>query len=375
MKIRALLFLFFAAASGVHAAPWIASPEVIAGQRDSREIRGVVFEDLDGDGRHQSGEPGVAGVLVSNGLDVVRSDEQGGYALPVRADMDLFVIQPAGWMVPVDVRNVPQFSYTHKPGGSPVALRFGGLADTGPAPEQVNFPLRRLAGASPQFSCTAIGDSQVYSNHEITQFRDSAIADLLARDHGPADCMIYLGDVAGDDLGLLDRLFEVGSVTGLPQWAVPGNHDVDFDAPDDAHSMDSWRRLWGPAYFAFEIGEVLFVGLDNVVYPCTARDMQLAGREFCEAGRNPTYNARVVPTQGWEGGRGATANTGAPQPSGWADRSVHLWQARLPADLSEGVHTLRLTSTDRNGRSWADVVTFEVRAAHPPPRHRREVWR
>lgn len=59
MKIRALLFLFFAAASGVHAAPWIASPEVIAGQRDSREIRGVVFEDLDGDGRHQSGEPGV----------------------------------------------------------------------------------------------------------------------------------------------------------------------------------------------------------------------------------------------------------------------------------------------------------------------------
>lgn len=79
--------------------------------------------------------------------------------------------------------------------------------------------------------------------------------------------------------------------------------------------------------------------------------------------------------QGWEGGRGATANTGAPQPSGWADRSVHLWQARLPADLSEGVHTLRLTSTDRNGRSWADVVTFEVRAAHPPPRHRREVWR
>ncbi|MGY0505615.1 calcineurin-like phosphoesterase C-terminal domain-containing protein [Luteimonas sp. e5] len=625
------------------ASSWVAAPEVVQGPSAGREIRGMVFEDRDGDGRRQPGEAGVAGVLVSNGLDVVRTDEQGGYVLPLREDMDLFVIQPSGWQVPVDERNVPRFSHTHKPGGSPVPLRFGGLADTGPAPAQVNFPLRRTSAARQRFTCAVIGDSQTYSNQEIEQFRDSAITDLLERDNGPNDCAIYLGDVVGDDLGLLPRLLQVGSVTGLPQWAVAGNHDVDFDAPDDAHSLDSWRRLWGPAYYAFEIGEVLFVALDNVVYPCNADDAARPGRESCANGRRPGYNARVTDTQmewlsnllehtprerlivllhhiplvsytsadspihqtdnaaqihqllkgrpalslsghthtlenhdpgqhyagwkemvglgplpfrhivagaasgrwwqgdfgidgtamaltdlgepkgvlmldfdgieyaeryvgsrlgergqwidlntpsfrawfktldawrleraaqrdplppvsindlpdtrsftrqellegvwitanfwhgsassrveasinggplitlartqkgageesrrgaeyadpfaikrqasigryaiqsrsgqernqGWEGGRGS-ANRGVPQPSGWAERSTHLWRAALPTDLEEGVHTLRVTSTDRNGRRWSDVLTFEVRAEHPPRRHRRELWR
>lgn len=627
----------------IQAHPWIAAPEVATGHGGDT-IRGIVFEDANGDGRHQPGEAGIAGVLVSNGRDVVRTDTQGRYEVVVREDMDLFVIQPSGWRVPVDLRNVPQFSYTHKPGGSPVPLRFGGLADTGPAPDRVNFPLRRAGSEAERFTCAIVGDSQTYSNFDINQFRDSAIADLLAHDHGTEDCMVYLGDVVGDDLGLLERVFEVGSVVGLPQWAVAGNHDVDLDAPDDAHSLDTWRRVWGPAYFAFEIGQVLFVGLDNIVYPCGEADTVLPGREICTAGRNPTYNARVTETQmtwlenllretpedrlvvfahhiplvsftgarnpvhqtdnagrihalvegrealslsghthtlenhdpgqyfdgwqqavgigplpfrhivagaasgrwwqgdlaidgdamgltdfgepkgvlmidfdgtryveryvgsrlgargqwvdfntppfrawfetldawrreparerdpvppvsindlpdtrtftpeelaqgvwvtvnfwhgsasaqvdaaidggapfalvrtqqgqgepdrrgaeyadpfavkrqatvgryavqsrsgiernqGWEAWRG-TAMRGAPQPlPGWADRSPHLWQLRLPVDLEEGVHALRVTSTDRNGLSWTDIVTFEVREAHPPAWHRREVWR
>ncbi|MFU8816476.1 MAG: hypothetical protein ACNA7W_14090 [Pseudomonadales bacterium] len=93
-----------------------------------------------------------------------------------------------------------------------------------------------------------IGDSQTYSNAEVGYFRDSTVADLLARPAGARDCLLYLGDVVGDDLDLLDRLLEIGAAVGAPQWLTHGNHDYDFDATDDAHSVDSWRRIFGPEY-------------------------------------------------------------------------------------------------------------------------------
>lgn len=258
------------------ATTWIAGPEVIRG-RGGNTIAGVVFEDGNGDGRHQRNEAGIPGVLVSNGLDVVRTDANGKYKIAVRKDMDLFVIQPSGWQVPVDRRNVPQFSYTHKPGGSPGKLRYGGLPDTGPAPKAVNFPLRRAANAGKQFGCAIVGDSQPYNNVEASQFRDSAIADLLAAGLKDGDCMLYLGDVVGDELSLLERVFELGSVVGVPQWAIPGNHDVDYDVENDADSLDTWRRVWGPANYAFEQGDVLFVGMDNIYTdPCTSKDPDVA---------------------------------------------------------------------------------------------------
>lgn len=287
----ALLALVILPAAAVAQSPWIASPQVIEGASDGF-VRGVVFEDLNGDGIYQRDEPGVQRVLVSNGRDVTMTNRVGAYMLPVREDMDLFVIQPSGWRVPVNERQIPQFSYTHKPGGTPEALRFGGLSDTGPAPQAVNFPLRRVEGDD-SFTCAVIGDSQTYSNYEISQFRDSAIADLVARDMGGNDCMLYLGDVVGDDLELLTRIFEVGSAAGVPQWAVVGNHDIDLDATAYANSADTWRRLYGPAYYAFEIGEVTFIVLNNIYFPCGIEDADVPGREFCTESENARYNARV----------------------------------------------------------------------------------
>ena len=41
-------------------------------------------------------------------------------------------------------------------------------------------------------------------------------------------------------------------------------------------------------------------------------------------------------------------------------RSSHLWRADLPADLSPGVHTLEVSTTDRYGRTFRATSTFEV---------------
>ncbi|MEO0981118.1 MAG: calcineurin-like phosphoesterase family protein [Pseudomonadota bacterium] len=274
------------------------APEIVRGAGDGADMaRGVVFEDLNRNSRRDPGEPGLPGVKVSNGRDVVLTDAGGAYALPARDDMAVFVVQPAGYQVPHDANWTPQFAYQHKPAGTPKRLRYGGLAPTGPLPEAINFPLTRAGGAA-RFRCAVLGDTQTYANQEIGYVRDSTVDDLLDRgDAARPDCLIAVGDVMGDDLDLIPRMANVLSTLEAPQWWVHGNHDFDFDADSDADSADSWRRLQGPAYYAFEIGEVLFIALDNVVYPCTARDAETPGREYCLEDERKRYNARITDDQ------------------------------------------------------------------------------
>lgn len=191
---------------------------------------------------------------------------------------------------------VPQFFYVYKEGGTGYPLRFGGLPDNGPAPEQVNFPLSRDGAAGQEFSCAILADPQTYNNEQLGWLRDGVFSDILEADYQPGDCMIQLGDVVGDDLGLLNRLLELAGATGLPQWLVLGNHDVDFDAKSNNEKADSWRNMYGPDYYAFEKGNVLFVVLDNVYYPCGEEDYA-RGRLNCAENMPPTYNGRLTETQ------------------------------------------------------------------------------
>ena len=145
-----------------------------------------------------------------------------------------------------------------------------------------------------------MGDAQPYSNQEVGFVRDGVLDSLLGRDDlGQMDCMLLLGDVMGDDLGLLPRFMNTMSVAGLPQYYVHGNHDLDFDATSDDHSADSWRSIYGPNYYSFEIGKVLFVALDNVVYPCTEADQAQDDRGDCgpTAEGEAIYNGRVTDRQ------------------------------------------------------------------------------
>ena len=88
--------------------------QVVDGEAENPEIlTGQVFDDANKNSRIDGGEAGIPGVSVSNGLDVVQTDAEGRYELPVRGDFTAFVTQPAGWQVPVDEQNFAQFSYNH----------------------------------------------------------------------------------------------------------------------------------------------------------------------------------------------------------------------------------------------------------------------
>lgn len=268
--------------------------------------KGFVFEDLNRDGKFQKGEPGIAGVMVSNGYDVVLTDARGKFKLPKitkrdkKDGMTIFITEPSGYDTPVDKDNIPQFFYHYLPKGSPLnwegkPFRFGGLEPTGPMPKQINFPLVK-SPYKDTFKVVVSGDTQPYSNNEVSYVRDTLVNEMAGMDD--IEAVIVEGDVIGDNLSLYPRFKEVMGGAKVLQYLVPGNHDLDFDALTDAHSFDTFKQQWGPAYYSFDIGQVHFMVIDDVSYPCTP-DQNIDGlHSFCEdPDSNPTYNGIISEKQ------------------------------------------------------------------------------
>ncbi len=270
---------------------YIGHLDIVLGAEPATQASGTVFEDSNRNSKLDAGEKGVPEVLVSNGREVVKTDGEGRYSLPAYEDMNLFITKPANYTTPLDQDLVPQFNYIHKVEGSP-PLRFGGIEPTGPLPQEINFPLIQDP-VGDQFQCLVFGDPQPYSNRELGFVRDTAGTLLAGRDNSKTECLIFEGDVMGDDLALYPRFKRIMAVGGVPQYFVPGNHDLDWDAKSDADSFDTFRREWGPEYYSFDIGKVHFVVLDNVRYPCNGVDPH----PFCDLSAKPSYNGVISKRQ------------------------------------------------------------------------------
>lgn len=265
------------------------------GPTDDSTLTGKVFVDTNRNGLSDDDEDGLPGVMVTNGRDVVRTDAQGRYRLPAFDNMTVSVTQPAGHQVPLDEHNVPQFHYNHLPEGSP-ELRYGGIEPTGPLPSAINFPLvESEETAADTQSCVIAGDLQTYDEQEIEYARAGAIEDLSER-HDHVGCgTLFVGDVVGDDLSLYPRIKELVSETNGPARFLPGNHDLDFDAPSAEHSFDTFRAQLAPAYYSFDVGDVHVVALNTVDHPCTAAEDSPEGiEEHCaDPTGSPAYNGRI----------------------------------------------------------------------------------
>ena len=96
--------------------------------RQRETAQGIVFDADAADRR------GVPSVLVSNGEQVVRTDSEGRWKLPIERGASIFVIKPSDWTTALDSNNLPRYAYLHQPGGTPanLGLRYRGIAPTGP---------------------------------------------------------------------------------------------------------------------------------------------------------------------------------------------------------------------------------------------------
>ncbi len=224
---------------------------------------GCVFHDKNGNRMKDDGERGISGVLVSNGTKLVQTDANGDYAIPVSDDAIVFVIKPKDWMTPVNEQNLPQFYYLHKPKGSPEYLRYKGVDPTGDLPEEINFPLYP-ENASEAFKMVVFGDPQPYNIQQIDYLAEDIVLELIGRDD--LEFGMTMGDIVGNSLDLFSPLNQAVSMIGIPWYNVLGNHDVNYLAPNDRLSDETYERVFGPATYAFEYGEVHFIVVDDVIH-------------------------------------------------------------------------------------------------------------
>ncbi|MEZ6138580.1 MAG: calcineurin-like phosphoesterase family protein [Pirellulaceae bacterium] len=247
--------------SAVLAQPTSSAPKELA----ATKAQGFVFHDANGNGRRESTEAGIAGVRVSNGRDIVTTDQVGHYELSVSDDTILFVIKPRGWISPLNHDNLPQFYYIHKPAGSPASFKYPGVAPTGPLPDSVDFPLTPHDEPE-KFKRLLFGDPQPRNLTEVEYIAHDVIEQIVAdKAHGAA-FGVTLGDIAFDDLTTLEPLNQAIALIGIPWYNVIGNHDLNYDAVDDRQSDETFERIYGPSYYAFDHGPAHFLVLDDVAW-------------------------------------------------------------------------------------------------------------
>ena len=228
----------------------------------AESVPGRVFEDLNYNGTWEPGEPGIAGVRVSNGEDVVVTDEAGDYELDVADEAVIFITKPRGYATPVSEDQIPRFYYIHQPEGSPEGLRYLGIEPTGPLPEAINFPLLKHDEPS-SFEAILFADTQPQTEVELDFIRDDVIAELIGTN---ASFGMTMGDILFDDMSLFPRFNRLIGKLGIPWYNVPGNHEINCWPRMTATRSRPSSATFGPPYYAFEYGDALFVVLDNIEY-------------------------------------------------------------------------------------------------------------
>jgi len=249
----------------------------------SEIARGAVFVDLNQNAVQDSNEAGLAGVNISNGCEVVQTDADGRYQISLAPNEILFISQPAGYSVGTDEFNIPRFFYRHYPQGTPrhidgidVQWQWPVTAATGPLPDTIDFALV-ATDVNDSFKAHAFADPQARTDLDQDKLREDLINTLIGNPYG-AQFGITVGDVVFDNLALYDRHKAMMSLMDIPQWYLPGNHDLNFESPDATHATETYKLHFGPVYYSFNFGNVHFVALNNVEYAGADKTLESGDR-------------------------------------------------------------------------------------------------
>ena len=266
-------------ASMTRTAAWLACLLLMSAPAWASEatVTGKVYQERDGKPGRGPTDPALAGVQVSNGEQIVRTAADGSYSLPVRDGQTVFVIKPDEFRFPAAANGMPSYWRHYAPQGSP-RLKYDGIAATGGNVRNWDFalePVKDADAARAGFEMLVFTDSQTASRQDVGYYQRAIVEPIIGKH--PARLGTTLGDIVNDDLSLYPQINKATAQLQVQWFHVPGNHDLDMDAGDDRHSLDSWRAVYGPDTYAVEEGGASFVFLDDVVYDPTAKPKYVGG--------------------------------------------------------------------------------------------------
>ena len=216
----------------------------------SADVSGVVFDDTNRNGAQDAGEPGIAGVPVSNQDAVVTTDAKGAFRLTGAGTGVVFVSTPDGY------RAVGPF-WRATDSSRPLAFAL----------------TRDRAGTEMTFihaSDTHISPTSLPRTQRLRALVDSVGPGLL----------LITGDLIRDALrvpeaeavGYYELFVKERNAFRTPVFTVPGNHENFGIERDTSHvsvthplyGRAMYHHYLGPDYYSFTRGGVHFVGLNTV---------------------------------------------------------------------------------------------------------------
>lgn len=193
---------------------------------------GRVYVDANANGRHDRGEKFLADVLVSDGLNVVRTTRSGRYRLPRRDGARfVFISTPSGYVA--DPFYLP---VRDGQGGGDFGLR----------------PYAARVSRDGAHSFVHLSDTEISS----AVGQDAWLDDLRAyADQSGAAFIVHTGDICYEKGLRAHRTLMNAANMGRPVYYCIGNHDL----VKGSRGEELYESLYGPAYYSFNAGRTHYV--------------------------------------------------------------------------------------------------------------------
>lgn len=209
------------------------------------------------------GEEGVPDVVISDGVQVVKTDKDGVYQLAsAKYHKYVFMSVPSGYE-PLRSGILP--------------VIHSQLSQPSNVAERVDFQLRKVSGQE-NHTMLMLGDIHLANRTgDRAQFKDF-VTDINAYTQtlsGPA-YGLTLGDMTWDlywetnSYGYKEYLADAQTITGLTIYQTIGNHDHSMYQVGDYNTVEEYKQVVAPTYYSFNVGNVHYVVLDDV--ECTNKE-------------------------------------------------------------------------------------------------------
>lgn len=228
---------------------------------------------------------GVANVVVSDGVEVTKTDQNGAYYLASKKNKNfVFISIPGGYEVDNNNSILPSFHKT-----------FSANATTS---EYIDFEIKAIN--NDKHVMLALGDMHLANrNNDVSQFQNGFLTDAAKtitkyKNEGYKVYGLTLGDMTWDAYWY-ENNYSFGQYLNLmksiniPVFHTIGNHDNDPYINADWQSETAFRSTLGPTYYSFNVGKVHYIVLDNVQY------LNAGGAQGTIGDRN--YNGVIIADQ------------------------------------------------------------------------------
>lgn len=209
---------------------------------DAKNIKGTV-KDTEGNA--------VAGVVVSDGLNVVTTDAKGRWEMDADKDSRfVFVSTPAGYISSTLEGKTLFYKEIKK------------------STKSYDFLLKKNPKDDTNHNVIVIADPQISERSELPDLAKQAddMAEFVKGMDGDYTFGICLGDIVGWDHSIYPEYNEIMAKPGIDYRYVIGNHDMTNWGRSYETSMKNYGDMYGPAWYSFNVGDVHYVVMNDNFY-------------------------------------------------------------------------------------------------------------